>query len=364
MPKRVQIESNDNQQPSRSASWKTIAFTAVLSAGAALFAEMYLTSLVPTLVRNATDDTKASRQCRPPLPNLFAENPIQADQPEIKAALERVDKFVRKSFVASQIDGLAVGIVTPNGAIYEAGMGALKANETDPQKRGVIDRNSIFRIASGSKLFLALETFILREKGALQWFVVLRKTKLSAGIANCKRRDDHIDKFFPGFTYVDGGWADLESAPVAPASKPKAPITLRQLVSHMSGLSREYPRGDMKNWPHSVEGAGPSPLNGCPFPTTREVINGLPKYPLVVPIYSYPVYSNAGMAILGAAAVVANVAFENEMGVVDSPPTWQALVRRDIFDPLGLNGSFFTVTPENKAHVAVSSLNSDEVVSR
>jgi CubicO group peptidase (beta-lactamase class C family) len=172
MSKSVRIESNDNQQPSRSASWKTIAFTAVLSAGAALFAEMHMASLMPTLVRNTTNDTKASRQCRPPLPNLFAENPIQADQPEIKAALERVDEFVRKSFVASQIDGLAVGIVTPNGAIYEAGMGALKANETDPQKRGMIDRNSIFRIASGSKLFVALETFILREKGALQWFVI------------------------------------------------------------------------------------------------------------------------------------------------------------------------------------------------
>jgi CubicO group peptidase (beta-lactamase class C family) len=132
----------------------------------------------------------------------------------------------------------------------------------------------------------------------------------------------------------------------------------------MSGLTREYPRGDMKNWPHSVEGAGPSPLNGCPFPTTQEVIEGLPKYPLVVPTYSYPVYSNAGMAVLGEATVVANAAFEKEKGVMKSPATWQALVRRDIFDPLGLNGSSFVVTPENTAHVAVSSLNSDEVVSQ
>jgi hypothetical protein len=67
------------------------------------------------------------------------------------------------------------------------------------------------------------------------------------------------------------------------------------------------------------------------------------------------------MVILREAAVVANTAFNNEMGVIESPPTWQALVRRDIFDPLGLNGSFFTVTPVNKAHVAVSSLNSYEV---
>jgi CubicO group peptidase (beta-lactamase class C family) len=70
------------------------------------------------------------------------------------------------------------------------------------------------------------------------------------------------------------------------------------------------------------------------------------------------------MAILGEAAVVANTAFNNEMGVVESPPTWQVLVRRDIFDPLGLNRSFFTVALVNKAHIAVSSLDSDEVVGR
>lgn len=53
---------------------------------------------------------------------------------------------------------------------------------------------------------------------------------------------------------------------------------------------------------------------------SSDSVNRYPK-PLVVPIYSYPVYSNAGMAILGEAAVVANAAFDNEMGVVESPPT-------------------------------------------
>jgi hypothetical protein len=165
-------ESKANQQPRKFVSWKAVAFTAILSAGAALFAERYL---APTLSPSAKNQIKTSRQCRPPLPNLFADNPIQADQPEIKTTLQRVDAFVRKSFGASQIDGLAVGIVTSKGAIYEIGMGPLKANETDPQKRGTIDRNSIFRLASGSKLFVALEALILREKGALQWFATFLK---------------------------------------------------------------------------------------------------------------------------------------------------------------------------------------------
>jgi CubicO group peptidase (beta-lactamase class C family) len=111
------------------------------------------------------------RQCRPPLPNLFLRNPIRADNPEIKVILETVDAFARKSFAANEIDGLAISVVTAEATVYETGLGVLKANETDPEKRGVIDRHSIFRIASGSKLFAVLETLMLREKGALQWFV-------------------------------------------------------------------------------------------------------------------------------------------------------------------------------------------------
>jgi CubicO group peptidase (beta-lactamase class C family) len=93
------------------------------------------------------------------------------------------------------------------------------------------------------------------------------------------------------------------------------------------------------------------------------MINGLKKYPLTIPTYSYPVYSNVGMAVLGQAAVAANRDFEKFNNITRSPPsTWPALAQRDIFDPLGLNGSSFVVTPWNKDHVAVASTDSYEVV--
>jgi CubicO group peptidase (beta-lactamase class C family) len=185
---------------------------------------------------------------------------------------------------------------------------------------------------------------------------------LQRSFADICHRDDPVDKYLPDFSYVEGGWADFSAG--SSVMKSKEPITIRQLAGHMAGLTREYPRGDMKDWPHSLEGLGPPPLNGCPFPTTKETIEGLAKYPLVVPTYSYPVYSNAGMAILGQVAVAANAAFEKSEGITDPPSTWKALVQRDIFDSLGLNGSSFIVTPENKAHVAVAAVNSDEVVSK
>jgi CubicO group peptidase (beta-lactamase class C family) len=92
------------------------------------------------------------------------------------------------------------------------------------------------------------------------------------------------------------------------------------------------------------------------------MINGLKKYPLTVPTYSYPVYSNVGMAVLGQVAVAANREFEKSNNLTGSPATWPALAQRDIFDPLGLDGSSFVVTPQNKAHVAIASTDSYEVV--
>ncbi|KAJ7618512.1 beta-lactamase/transpeptidase-like protein [Roridomyces roridus] len=308
-------------------SWATLLLTGILSAVLALFAQEHF-------IRQRPPAPSLSPTCHPPLPNIFAQTPIHRGFPGINKALQDIDAVVNRTFFAGGIDGLAVAVVTGEGAIYEATMGPLRANETTPESRGAIDRHSIFRIASGSKLFATLETLVLRERGALQL-------------------DDPVDKFFPNFLYAPGGWIDGDETPATSGQ-----ITLRQLASHMSGLTREFPRGDMKNWPYSLEGTGPPPINGRPFPTTEEVISGLKNYPLTVPTYSYPIYSNVGMALLGQVAVAANAAFEASR---DSPGTWAQLARRDIFGPLGMNGSNFVVTSSNKAHVAVASKNSDEV---
>ncbi|KAJ6579643.1 beta-lactamase/transpeptidase-like protein [Mycena vulgaris] len=316
----------------RDTSWIVIFFfffTGLISASFSLLVQWQISQ------RNIPRPPTA--KCHPPLPNMFAHAPIRNDSSEMAILLGEIDAFVNESFLEGGIDGLVMAIVTREGVVYETAIGPLKANETAPEERGTVDRHSIFRIASGSKLFATLETLVLREKGALQW-------------------DDPVHKFLPDFAYTPGGWADTQDSRLT-----SGPVTLRQLASHMSGLTREFPRGNMKNWPHSLEGTGPPPVNGCPFPTTEEMITGLKQYPLTVPTYSYPVYSNVGMAILGQVAVAANAAFEKSTNVTGSPTTWPSLAQRDIFVPLGLNGSSFVVTPFNKAHVAVASKDSHEV---
>ncbi|KAJ7062795.1 hypothetical protein C8F01DRAFT_1281834 [Mycena amicta] len=251
-------------------------------------------------------------------------HPSSQIYPEIASALDAIDRsaWMASSWLSSR--GMERSMSVP--------LARLRRTRRTAEARGAVDRNSIFRIASGSKIFTTLETLVLRERGALQW---LWRT------------------ISPGSLTPPGGWTGVE--------EDSAPITLRQLATHMSGLTREFPRGDMPNWPYSLEGTGPPPTNGRPFPSNEQTISGLKEYPLNLQTYSYPVYSNVGIGLLGQVAVAANRGFEQKQNITGSPSNWPELAKRDLFGPLGLNGSGFVVTPENSAHVAVASHDSDEV---
>jgi CubicO group peptidase (beta-lactamase class C family) len=77
------------------------------------------------------------------------------------------------------------------------------------------------------------------------------------------------------------------------------------------------------------------------MPNVTSILKAVAKYPLVNLPWSYPIYSNTAMALLGAANIAANkLASANP----DSEPqTHEDLVNRDIFKPLGFDGSFFRV---------------------
>ena len=114
--------------------------------------------------------------CPAPPPNLLSHNPIQPGNvtPRIQAALDLLHRhllletFDRKD----DIDSLAVAIVTSAGPIFEGGYGILRANDTSGRQYPV-DRHSIYRIASISKMFAVFETLLLRERGALELCVLM-----------------------------------------------------------------------------------------------------------------------------------------------------------------------------------------------
>ncbi|KAH9947539.1 beta-lactamase/transpeptidase-like protein [Amylocystis lapponica] len=216
-----------------------------------------------------------------------------------------------------------MAVVTSAGSLHEGFWGVRRANETDEKIRGMVDRHSIYRLASISKLFTSLETFILRDRGVLDL-------------------DDPIHKVLPQFPYD----------PV------QGPVTYRQLMSHMSGLGRDWPAGDAsKSWPKSLDGSGPPGFNGLPFPSFETFMESFKHHDVVMPQYTYPVYCNTGFALLGLANVAANRLAEGD----DAPKTHAELMRRDIFGPMGLNGSSFLATRANLDHVTVASINTTEI---
>ncbi|RXW19165.1 hypothetical protein EST38_g6691 [Candolleomyces aberdarensis] len=136
---------------------------------------------------------------------------------------------LRKHFSArtsqADIDSLAIAVVTPAGVVFEEGYGILKANDTSG-KQYLVDENSIYRIASVTKVFTVFETLLLRERGLLVF-------------------DDPVEKYIPEFSPPSPsyGWSDYLSdrskdhAELGKHRKKSSRITLRQLASHTAGFA-------------------------------------------------------------------------------------------------------------------------------
>ena len=74
--------------------------------------------------------------------------------------------------------------------------------------------------------------------------------------------------------------------------------------------------------------------------------------------WAYPQYSNTGFGLLGLALVeAANAAYGTQLSHAE-------LLKRDIFDPLGLNSTHFLATGANKDRIVVPSFDLDIVVRR
>lgn len=169
-------------------------------------------------------------------------------------------------------------------------------------------------------------------------------------------RDDPVSKFLPDFTYRLDGYAPANHG----SSIDDEPITLRHLATHLSGLGHDWPPGDVSRWPESVQGAGAPPTNGLPFPTLESVLKSIATYRLVYPPGYYPYYSNTATGVLGLVLVAAN-----RMGSSSprrEPANYAELVKRDVFAPMGLNGSHFLATEENKHLLVVPSFESSIAV--
>ena len=109
----------------------------------------------------------------------------------------------------------------------------------------------------------------------------------------------------------------------------------------MTGLGRDLPPIDIGEWPATEpwDGLRKLPMPERPKRTFKSFFKAVSEYPLAIVPYLYPIYSNTGFALLGLANVEANKLASSDPD--SEPQSHKELLKRDIFEPLGMTSSFF-----------------------
>lgn len=198
----------------------------------------------------------------------------------------RLSAFIEREMRDKAIPALSIALVDDQQTVWAAGFG-----EEDPATHRQADATTVYRVGSVSKLFTDIGVMQLVERGEVD---------LDAPIA----------RYLPDFR------------PRNPSGKA---ITLRQLMSHYSGLVREPPAG------HYFDDRGT---------TLAATVASLNQTALVYPPETRRKYSNAAIAVVG-------YLLERHSG-----RPFPAYLAEAVLQPLGLASSAFDPRPELVARLA------------
>jgi len=198
----------------------------------------------------------------------------------IQAELKLLETWVEAQQQYREIPGIAIGIVYDQELVYAKGFGFADLDLKSP-----VDPDTPFRMASITKTFTATAILQLRDGGKL-------------------RLDDPVVTFLPWFN-IQQRYSD------------QPPITIRQLLTHTSGLPRE---ADFPYWTDHI------------FPTMDQIKATLATQETIYPPATQIKYSNLGLSLAG------------EIVAAASGDSYENYVRSHILEPLGMTGS--TVIPD------------------
>ena len=198
-----------------------------------------------------------------------------AEHPDFKDAVTVFDLWVEQHITHRDLPGLSIAVISDQDIVWSKGYGF-----SDLEQRIPATPSTVYRIGSITKLFTSTAILQLRDAGKL-------------------RLDDPVSLHIPWFE--------------VPNPSPDAPeITILQLLTHTSGLSRE---ADFPYWTDHV------------FPTRDELAASVPEQLALNPPESTYHYSNLGMSLLGE--IVTRV----------SGQPWAEYVQTHILDPLAMESS-------------------------
>ena len=203
-------------------------------------------------------------------PARAAEHP----DPKVQAGITMLDEWIRSHVEYTGV-GLVIGIVHDQDIVWLKAYGHASLDPMTPMAE-----DSIFRIASHSKLFTAISVLRARDAGAL-------------------RLDDEVATHLP--------WFDIENR------HPQArPVTLRHLLTHTAGLPRE-----------SIHPA----WTDFEFPEAEAVRDTISDQETTYPTETKWKYSNLGFTLAGMVAEAA------------SGTPFAELVNQAVLEPLGMDST-------------------------
>lgn len=227
----------------------------------------------------AKDDKKPKRLS----PTQLLENE------EVASGIRMFEAWLESQMAYRSLPGMSVGIVYDQDLIWSKGFGF-----ADLEKKIPATPNTIYRIASISKLFTSTAIMQLRDDGRLQL-------------------DDPVEKHL--------SWFKIKNL------YPNGPtITIRHLLTHTSGLPRESP------FPYFTD---------FKFPTREQIMLALPNQQTVYPAETKWKYSNLALTLAGE--IVAEVSGE----------PYPIYIHKHILDPLHMESSSVILPPAHKARLAV-----------
>jgi CubicO group peptidase (beta-lactamase class C family) len=231
--------------------------------------------------------------------------------------LARIDSMCNKSVSKGDIPG-AVAMVVRNGKIvYFKAFGM-----ADNQTGRALKRDDIFRIASQTKAITATAIMMLWEEGKFQL-------------------DDPISKYIPEFKNPQVLKTFNKKDTTYTTVPAKSEITIRQLLSHTSGIGYGVIADDKdENFKMLYKKAGVVDSWTTNDISTAENIKRLAKIPLHCNPGEQYNYSN-GLDVLGYF-----------IEIVSGMPL-DVFMRTRLFEPLGMNDTWFYL-PKDKAQRLVS----------
>jgi CubicO group peptidase (beta-lactamase class C family) len=208
-----------------------------------------------------------------PPPRFTAADRVQT----LEKAFPAVDEIFRSYAAGKQIPGMVWGIVIDGKLAHVGTFGVQDLSSKTP-----VSETTVFRIASMTKSFTALSILKLRDQG-----------KLSL--------EDSVTKWIPEFAKVELPTRD------------SAPIKIRQLLSHSTGLPEDNPWADQQ-------------LAASDEDVTRWMLAGVP---FSTPPGTRYEYSNFAFGLLGRIVTKAS-------GV-----PYDRFVKREILDKLHMGSTTF-----------------------